>query len=314
MLEKSPQNKETQSVEVKQKPRGNLIIERGKIEQFDNLPEKSVALDGYVQGPGFDLEKSRFSLDHHDKVNRMITKATCQQVLDLLLLGFDPTEYNIYLNDIDGDTVLSVWLLRHPDKVTDPKVRMLVESVGGIDSHGPAYTALDPKLSEIFFKIIMKPERLSRTSGQYAQTDLNDLLEVCLKNIDDFMEEKLEYTLEEDKRSFDIVKEGSGWVMAESKDFVFDMLYKAGYTRAVVFHKQPDGSYAYTVAKKSELVSNFPVGPVSKEGTLLNILNQREAGWGGSSTIGGAPRNADGSRSHLAPEEVFDIIESIVKK
>ena len=210
MSEKTLQNQNIQAAEVKQKLQGSLIIERGKTEKFDDLPEKSIALDGYVQGPGFDLEKSRFSFDHHDRVNRMITRATCQQILDALLLGFDPAEHNVYVNDIDGDTVLSVWLLRHPEKATDPKVRMLVESVGGVDSHGPAYTSLDPKLAETFFKGVMQPEGFSRKNKQYAQIDLNELLEKCIKNLDDFMEGKFEYKPEEDKRSFELYKEGSG--------------------------------------------------------------------------------------------------------
>ena len=73
-----------------------------------------------------------------------------------------------------------------------------------------------------------------------------------------------------------------------------------------------DGSYNYTVGKKSELVIGFPVGPGKVEGTILFTLNEREAGWGGGSTIGGAPRNEDGSRSRLIPDEVFAIVQGIV--
>lgn len=293
---------------------GPLIVERGKTEQMENMPENSIALDGYVQGPSFDLEKNRFSFDHHDKVNRQITRASCQQVADALLLGFEPKESSIYINDVDGDTVLSVWLLRHPEMAIDPKIRTLVESVGGIDAHGPAYQALDPELAEKFFKAVMKPESDARRNKTYAQADLATLLEECLKNMDDLVSGKLEYKKQEDSRSFEVTKEGTGWVMVESNDFVFDLVYKAGHTRAIAMQKQPDGSIAYTVAKKSELVSNFPVGPMSKEGTILYELNKVESGWGGGSTIGGAPRNPDGSRSRLSPEEVFKIIEDIISE
>ena len=305
-----PQDSDTVPV-MKQGP---LVIERGKTEDFANLPDNSIALDGYVQGPSFDLERNRFSFDHHDKVNRQITRASCQQVCDALLLGFEPKESSIHINDVDGDTVLSVWLLRHPEMAKDSKVRMLVESVGGIDAHGPAYVPLDPELAEKFYKGVMKPESDTRRNRTYATADLAILLEQCLKNLDDLMAGKLEYIKEEDKRSFEVVKEGSGWVMVESNDFVFDKVYQAGHTRAVAMQKQPDGSIAYTVAKKSELVSNFPVGPASKEGTILYELNKIEPGWGGGSTIGGAPRNVDGSRSRLSPEEVFAVIEGIVNE
>lgn len=293
---------------------GSLIIERGKTEQIENMPKNSIALDGYVQGPSFDLENNKFSFDHHDKVNRQITRASCQQVMDALLLGLEPKESNIYINDVDGDTVLAVWLLRNPEMAKDLKVRMLVESVGGIDAHGPAYQALDPELADKFYKGVMKPESDVRRNRTYAQADLKILLDQCLKNLDDLIAGTLKHIKEEDKRSFEIVKEGTGWTMVESSDFVFDLVYQAGHTRVVAMQKQPDGSIAYTVAKKSELVSNFPVGPMSKEGTILYELNKIEPGWGGGSTIGGAPRNPDGSRSKLSPEQVFSVIEDIVNK
>lgn len=293
---------------------GALVIERGKTEKFENLPDNSIALDGYVQGPEFDLERNRFSFDHHDKVNRQITRASCQQVMDAILLGFEPKDSSVHINDVDGDTVLSVWLLRHPEMANDPKARMLVESVGGVDAHGPAYQALDPVLAEKFSKAVMKPESDARRNRTYAQADLGVLLEECLKNLDDLMAGKLEYVKEEKERSFKVAKEGTGWAMIESDDFVFDLVYQAGHNRAVAMQRQPDGSIAYTVAKKSELVSNFPVGPMSKEGTILYELNKIEPGWGGGSTIGGAPRNPDGSRSRLSPEQVFEVIEKIVGK
>ena len=292
---------------------GPLIIERGKTEPMENMPDNSIALDGYVQGPTFDIERNRFSFDHHDKVNRQITRASCQQVTDALLLGFEPKESSIYINDVDGDTVLSVWLLRHPEMIADQKVRMLVESVGGIDAHGPAYQPLDPELADMFYNAVMKPERDARKNKTYAQANLGTLLEQCLKNLDDLLAGKLEYVKEAEK-SFEVVKDGTGWVLIESNDYVFDLVYKAGHTRAIVMQRQPDGSIAYTVAKKSELVGGFPVGPMSKEGSILYELNKIEPGWSGGSTIGGAPRNPDGSRSRLSPEEVFDVVEGIVSK
>lgn len=130
--------------------------------------------------------------------------------------------------------------------------------------------------------------------------------------MDDYIVEKLEFIKEEKERNFQIIKNGTGWVMIESEDSIFDLAYKAGNTRVIALKKQVDGSFNYTIAKKSELVNNFNVGPGSKEGSILYELNKIEHGWGGSSTIGGAPRNSDGSRSKISPEEVFTIVENIV--
>jgi hypothetical protein len=46
---------------------------------------------------------------------------------------------------------------------------------------------------------------------------------------------------------------------------------------------------------------------------ILAELSHEEPGWGGGSTIGGAPRNSDGSRSRLPPQRVFEIVERSVR-
>ncbi|MBI2439503.1 MAG: hypothetical protein HYV45_02805 [Candidatus Moranbacteria bacterium] len=288
-----------------------VTIERGRTVAFEDLPARSIALDGYCQGPDVDVENQRFSFDHHDKCLRLVTKATCEQVLDALLLGLDPTAFTIFVNDVDGDTVLSVWLLRNSKRAAEKTVRELVATVGGIDAHGPAYPAIDNALAEKFFQGVMKPELDLRRTKQYATCDLQTLLEQCVENIDALLAGKIELASKME-RHFETTHCGSGWVMAKSDDFIFDLLYAEGYTRAIAYKILPDGSVNYTVGKKSELVGKFPVGPGSKVNSILYALNERETGWGGGSTIGGSPRNADGSRSRLTPDEVFEIVERVV--
>lgn len=288
----------------------NIQINRGKVVNFSALGPKSIALDGYVQGPAVDVDDERFSFDHHDGCVRLFTRATCQQVMDALLLGFDPSGYTVYVNDVDGDTALAVWLLKNPSRVAEEFVRRLVETVGTVDAHGPAYPVVDPKLADAFFQGAMKPVSDLQHAKKYGEANLEELLATCVDNIDELVAGTLEWSpVPEDKRSFEITHIGNGWVMAKSDHFVFDLLYANGHTKAIAYQMLGDGSIAYTVGKKSELVMGFPVGPHSKPGTILNALNAREKGWGGGSTIGGAPRNADGSRSRLTPDEVFDLVE-----
>jgi hypothetical protein len=128
-----------------------LFVRRGLTVPFEQLPARGIALDGYVQGPAVDVEGERFSFDHHDGCVRLFTRATCAQVMDALLLGFDPSGYGIFVNDVDGDTALAVWLLRNPQRASEPQVRLLVETVGAVDAHGPAYPAVDPALADAFF-------------------------------------------------------------------------------------------------------------------------------------------------------------------
>jgi len=287
-----------------------LVVSRGTVVPFDSLPNRSIALDGYVQGPQIDTAGQRFSFDHHAGCVRHCTRATCEQVFDAILLGLDPSEFTVYVNDVDGDTALSVWLLENPREVRNPLVADLVRAVGLIDAHGPAYAlgALDA-VAQWFYEGAMAPERDARRNRTYSTLDLAGLLRACVDRCDpkDFAKTEREVV------EFKVTHDGVGWIMASSRQFIFTALYERGVTRAVAYDALPDGSYVYMVGKKSEFVDGFPVGPHTQEGTILHALAAREPGWGGGSTIGGAPRNADGSRSRLAPAEVFSIISDVLR-
>lgn len=290
-----------------------LIIERGKTVSFESLPPKSIALDGYVQGPFVDAENHRFSFDHHDKCIRLVTSATCEQVLDALLMGLDPRDYTVFVNDVDEDTVLSVWLLENPERVLEPKVRRLVEMAAKVDAHGIAYPVLERDLFDTFGRIAMAPVAAHRKTKTLHTADQATLLRQCVDGVATMLGAEVKAN-EASPRSYTILYRGDGgWILAESNDQVSDLIYADGHTKAIVFQLLPNGTYNYTVMKKSDLVTGFPVGPGSQPGTILHRLNELEPGWGGGSTIGGAPRNADGSRSRLSPREVFDIVESLLK-
>lgn len=117
----------------------NLIIERGKVWNINDLPEKSIAIDGSVSGSFIDNDKKVYSFDHHGNCIRHSTSASCVQVLDAILLGFDPQDFNLYINDIDHDTVLASALLIKPEMANNSMVQDTVRAVGLIDAHGPSY-------------------------------------------------------------------------------------------------------------------------------------------------------------------------------
>ena len=117
-----------------------------------------------------------------------------------------------------------------------------------------------------------------------------------------------ETVIGEGDHRYRVLREGTGWELVESLGYrAHARLFADGHQRVLIHSALRDGSHAYTVAKRSEFVKFFPVR------TILAALNDRERGWGGGSTVGGAPRNADGSRSRLTPDEVFDIVELVVR-
>ena len=156
----------------------------------------------------------------------------------------------------------------------------------------------------------------SRMNGTYEKLSPEQLFEL-LDQICERFERLLrgeapseqELRKQEMRADYETLHEGTGWVMVKATDphVLFD-LYERGIERVVTCRQQSDGSFAYTLARKSDFIDYFDVP------TLLAELNAIEPGWGGASTIGGAPRNADGSRSRLPPATVFDVVEASVRR
>lgn len=346
---------------------------------FAQLPDRSIALDGVVQGPAVDTDRHRFSFDHHGDCLRLVTAATCQQVADAILLGLEPARYTAYVNDLDADTALSVALLAHPHWLTghtstSVAVRRLVASVAGRDAHGPAYPVTDPELLAAFRARVPLPGPVAVPAtggaaapaaapaaggapgldsggvagpasggGAWLAVHLSRAVAAIAGLVDDLSRLIDAATVDEtgartstvlllggaaraladpagspapgDPRPqthFEITRTGTGWVLVTSDADALDQVYAAGYSRVVMWRRLANGSTAYTVARRSDLVDGFPVGPVSRPGTILAALAAREPGWGGGSSIGGAPRHPDGRRSALAPDEAFAVVEATV--
>lgn len=285
----------------------NTVCERVTLDSMDDLPNFSIALDGYVKGPVIDLQNHKFSFGHHYGVIRHITSATCVQVADALLLGFNPNGYSVYINDIDGDTVLSTFLLLNGLKEKDTSLRWLVEGIGKVDAHGPGYilTYYQSKTVDYFYDCVLEPLNKIKKERKYGTCDLKELLDACLENLESWANNEFKITDKKEEYRFyevywnNVVKD---FVMASSNDYCVDILYKEGYNKFVAFQQQKDGSFAYSIGKKSEFVDFNVKG-------ILSELNEIENGWGGGSTIGGAPRNKDGSRSNLLPGHVLDIVK-----
>lgn len=293
-----------------------VVINRGKVVSLNELPQKSIALDGYVQGPEIDAENERFSFDHHDKCVRFATRSTCGQVLDALSLGLDISGFTAYVNDIDGDTVMSVWLLMHPEKHTQDNVRRLVEQVNHMDAHGPSYGGIDQSIIHSFFEGVMEPVARTHRDKSYETCNLTDLLSECLVNLDKYFigELSVPHPFDLAGKTYKLLHHSTDhdFVIVQSDVFIADKLYADGFKRFVQATELPNGTWRYTIGKKSEFVGNFPVGPVARYGSLLHALNELEPGWGGGSTIGGSPRNADGTSSKIPPSQLFTYLKGFL--
>lgn len=295
-----------------------IIFEKGNVVNFDSLPGNSIALDGYVQGPAIDPATRRFSFDHHAGCLRLVTKATCEQVREAICLGLPiDADTKVFVNDIDADTVLSCWLILNPGMVWDEKVKEIVDRVGKTDSHGPIFP------SHPLHRKITPPW------GKDAAPQSHDMLMEYISKVDAWVNgtDQVSETRREEKSSGWGWSARTGW-RPVSTETGFDGFYKQGFVLGFLSQEAPNETRMYTVAKASDLVA-APLGPGSKkrpassvddfEDTILGALARAEQAknpeqslahtWGGGSSIGGSPRNPDGSSSRLEPEEVLKVFK-----
>ena len=290
----------------------------GQVLSFDNLSNNSVALDGAVQGPQADPTRRRFSFDHHAGCLRLVTLATCQQVAVAIELGLVVDEATtVHINDLDADTVLSVWLLQKAakghgdDVVTQPRVRQLIDQVGRTDAHGP------------IFPFHPLHAALGPSWGDKAPQDLA-MLEGFLAVLEAWYTYAEEPKLRPARagRGYALAAGDARWAAVETADG-FGPLYAAGYLAAALVCPAADGSSMWTIGKRSDLVP-LNLGPADTSedrsgaytAALLGELAKAEAAagcpaaanWGGASSIGGSPRLPGGVGSRLAEEQVVAIL------
>ena len=224
-----------------------IVIERGKTLPFEELPPRSVALDGYVLGPSIDAETERYSFDHHGDCVRHATRATAEQVHDALVLGLQPRSLSVYLNDIDLDTALAVWLLRHPERAREPLVNRLVHGAGLLDAHSGAFP-LAGDLPTIV-EWLSEPETKSRASGAYFELDtagLHALLDEIGRRISVYADGASQGYTENfsiDNR-YEVLQRGTGWILVQSLGTrAHARLFADGNERVIIHTTLRDGTH-----------------------------------------------------------------------
>ena len=288
-----------------------LVIERGKKIKLEDLPEYSIALDGFVQGPQVDTDNHRYSFDHHSNCLRFCTTATCTQVWTAILLGLDPSKYTIYINDVDIDVCMAYWCLKNPDRCAEPVVKKLVEAVGLGDMHAGALS-LNGMTKTVEW--VSAPQTDSIRNGDYeklSNSGLNTVMESILHRITQYVNGDAASDIIDQSLhgNYTVVKnDPNGWVLVESQDpHVYTALYRSGFDRVVISRPQKDGSNAVSIGKRSDFIDNFPLP------RFYEALNLVEPGWGGSSMVGGAPRNEDGSRTKMTLDQISEVINSVIE-
>jgi hypothetical protein len=293
----------------------NVSFEYGSTLPFEAIPSNGIALDGAVQGPQIDSAARRYSFDHHAGCIRMVTLATCQQVLLAIQIGLVVDEDTIvFVNDIDADTVLSTWLLiqalragAYDDVVSaawlrDPRLLDLVAQIGDVDAHGPIFP-VHPMHTELNLPYGDKtPQDAAMLARQIAKLDAWCLAPALAPPP----------RAREAGRGYAIRQNGE-WEPVTTPDG-FGSLYAAGFLAAALVTEANENTLKWTIGKRSDLVP-LALGPATDPKSLLAKLRVLEGAppaetWGGGSTIMGSPRRPGGLSSSIPEPKVVEVLRS----
>jgi len=282
----------------------------------------TIYLDGVAQnGPFLDNNRQIYNFDHHEGCVRIFTLSTCEQVLVMLKKGFDlrAREWKIIANDPDLDTVLSIWLLLNHIRINEQEsirehiLLPLIRLEGAIDSLGlelKALTALPPALinqSQRIIDHLRRKEIRLKKDGQWGeQTDFLAYTAAMLHDIDQIMyePEKFRELLGIEELARVNLSNNRVAVVVQSDMGIYEIepLLKKIYGNSIglaILGKSPT---AYTLRQMDPFLS----GSLEDVYEKLNFMDPAvkcgtQNRWGGSSDIGGSPRD---SGTQLSPEEI----------
>jgi hypothetical protein len=288
-------------------------------EQFrKENPIHSIALDGYVSwAPNWDLDSKHFNFNHHEDVNRLMTRCTAEQVLmaikgglmDCLRVGGTP-EANIYVNDPDQDSTLAAWMLlnwhRIEQQKNEPALSALIAIQDKLDTTGGLYPMdlQSQKIQQLnrVFAPYTEAKKSGAIRGMSAQT-MHDLIMTMGERIEKYTQGEAQ----EVPSDTTYTKLGGGLGRLLIQEFGNNSRNQLALDHVdtfVSFLYEGDGKYYYSIGKRSPFIQ-FPLEQLY---THLNNLEEANIRWW-SDTIGGCRNHG----STFSPTELEWVINKFLQ-
>jgi len=305
-----------------------LSVDAGGRKKFG---AQAVFLDGvYTGAPFCDNEARQYSLDHHAGCVRTFTLATCEQAAVMLLQGLPLStgRWTLWVNDPDLDSMLAAWvLMNHVELLRDDRalLRQAMPAIrleGVIDGHGTdreiltalPEDALEAARSQV--DRLMAAEREVKTSGQWSRIDFAEYASEHLERID---EELLPHGAVDELMELEELGRATLFndriaVLLESSLGIYAVEERlkeryGGALGVIVLRIGPD---RYTL----RLVDAFLPKNLEAVFKALNRADpeartrgKKPNQWGGSTDIGGSPRE---SGSGLSGQEILEVVAKVL--
>ncbi len=288
----------------------------------------TIYLDGAAQcEPFLDTGRRVYNLDHHEGCVRPFTLATCEQALVLVRKGLDlrAGEWTVICGEPDLDTVLAIWvLLNHARLFTqDPRVRNrvipLIRVEGAIDALGFDLLDLTGLPEELVVATQATIDRLRarelalKRDGTWSDSDPAEYAVAVLREIDKLVYSPEDFTgLTEVEELGRVALRGDRIaVLCRSEVGIYETerhLRRVHSERVGIILLQKNSS-TYTLRQVDPFL-HAGLAPLYDRLNQLDPAVTAQARWGGSSDIGGSPRDR-GTR--LQPEDLLEVCRRVYR-
>lgn len=286
-------------------------------------PRHSIAIDGYVaDAPQYDEVGRHLNLNHHERVSRLETRATCAQMMMSIRQGLFELFKNehgnpeaiIFANDCDEDVCLTWFLAKHNHlarHTVNPLLNRLVFMEDMLDSTAGAYPFPPDMPSYQELNWIFEPYRRFRVTGALDRRRADEY-EGVVTDVEQRIQAFLSGhggSLELDTR-YNKIGGGKGWMMVQEIGMnARTGMFADGIKAFFAPRERPDGRHACVIGRQSIFIP-FNVA------RCLEALNQAEGLttgdiWGGGNLVGGSPR-VSGTKLTIA--EITEVINGVVSE
>lgn len=277
-------------------------------------PKGSVAVDGYCDDPPVFDSTGWANFDHHVGVNRLATRASSAQIaLAIRMHTFDSwtdehgdRAMHVYVNDVDPDVRLSLWLLENIGEVINPinpALNRLIQMCDYLDTTGGTYPfPMDMNLET--YDWCFEPYFAARLDGTLDRKNPVEYVRILTDSGLRIRQHLMGHggQFKADDR-YNVLHQGDGWIIAEEVGYRARMKMVAdGHKAWILARPRGDGRWTYTVQRISEGIPFSVLGIVDE----ANRVEGDGVRWGCGPTIGGSDRFRG---SKYSPMELVPIVE-----